>query len=73
MNLPISGRGNPAGDRPTQRLSPAGYIPCCICATFIRVDEYHQAACWADPHGISCAAHNACLRALGETDLGLLP
>lgn len=51
----------------------SGHIPCVICLGLIRHEEYRTARCWTDPHGVTCAAHQACLTRLGETDLQLPP
>lgn len=59
----------PSHDEP----GTAGWIPCCICTDPIRPDQYATAVCWADPHGHTCAAHRACLIAVGETELQLPP
>jgi hypothetical protein len=66
--IPSGGGNNPAGVPPAPR---PGHIPCVVCRHTIGLDQYRQARCWTDPHGITCAAHAACLQALGETDLGL--
>lgn len=50
-----------------------GHIACEFCGHCIQPAEYHQACCWTDPGGTTVAAHNACLRRLGETDLDLPP
>lgn len=51
----------------------AGHIPCAICTGHITLDQYRSARCWTDPHGITVAAHHACLVRVGETDLDLPP
>jgi hypothetical protein len=63
----------PAGEGRGRNIPPpAGHIPCCICLAPIPLDEYRTARCWADPAGITCAAHAACLIGVGERDLGLV-
>jgi hypothetical protein len=54
----------------------AGHIRCVICDKPIEKHgdgTYADSWCWTDPSGNSCAAHGACLRRLGERDLGLTP
>lgn len=68
-----SGRSDPAGSG-SLSADPAGsYIPCCICCLFIRPDQYATSSCWTDPGNMTVAAHDACLRRLGEFDLHLPP
>lgn len=47
------------------------HILCWVCAGPIHQAEYAVASCWADPAGITVAAHSRCLVALGEQDLNL--
>lgn len=68
-----SGRGKPAGDGSTLLSSPAGHISCWLCQTFIRPGQYATSTCWTDPGNVTVAAHDQCLRALGETELHLPP
>lgn len=49
------------------------HILCVICGQPISQDGHDAASCWTDPGGTTVAAHNACLRRLGETDLDLPP
>ncbi len=51
----------------------SGHIPCVICLGLIPLDQYRTARCWTDPLGVTCAAHAACLTAVGERDLGFPP
>lgn len=67
-----SGRSGPAGSG-SLSAEPAGHIPCAICCLFIRPDQYATSSCWTDPGNMTVAAHDQCLRALGETDLHLPP
>lgn len=69
--IPAGGEGRPARDYDTPAEPRAGHIPCVICTGPIGLDEYRTARCWTDPHGITCAAHAACLARVGEQDLGL--
>jgi hypothetical protein len=51
--------------------SGAGHIHCAICTGPISLDQYRTARCWADPDGITVAAHADCLVRVGEQDLRL--
>ncbi len=70
MNPRAGGEGRPAREGPHN--SPrAGHIVCCICTSLIPLHEYRTARCWIDPEGETCAAHAACLIAVGEKEIGL--
>lgn len=62
---------SPARDEPSRAHSLAGHIPCVICTHTIALEQYRDARCWTDPNGITCAAHAACLLAVGEQEIGL--
>ena len=56
-----------------RRHDHPGHIRCQFCGQLISPLDYHRASCWTDPGGTTVAAHNLCLRRLGETDLDLPP
>lgn len=44
---------------------------CAVCAQPLTRWDRQFAMVWMDPNSQSCIAHAACLKRLGETDLGL--
>lgn len=65
------GEGTTPARGPSHDASRAGHITCAICTDPIELDQYRTARCWADPDGVTCAAHAHCLVRVGEKDLKL--